>query len=77
MSNPPDWEDDKGMYAWLTAKLDDQLVKGAGAAEVVDPPDFVEEGGAGNGVAAFAVENGENFQFARRQFDRFAAAFPA
>jgi hypothetical protein len=25
MSNLPDWQDDKGMYAWLMAKLDDQL----------------------------------------------------
>jgi hypothetical protein len=25
MNDLPDWQDDQGMYAWLTAKLDDQL----------------------------------------------------
>src|ERR1700674_5361196 len=39
----------------LLAQLHDQLIERAGGAVVVDAPDFVQEGFAGNGIAAFAT----------------------
>ena len=37
----------------LLAQLHDQLIEGAGGAVMVYAPDFVQEGFARNGVAAF------------------------
>ena len=59
------------------AKFDDELVEGAGGTEVIDAPDFVEDGIAGDGVAAFAEKEGEHFEFARGEVEGLCAPKPA
>jgi hypothetical protein len=55
------------------AEFDDELVEGAGGTEVIDAPDFVEDGIAGDGVAAFAKKQGEHFEFARGEVEGLLA----
>jgi len=65
-----------GVFDFL-AQLDHELVEGAGGAVVFNAPDFIEDGVARDGVAAFAPKEGEDFEFARGQFKLVAAAFAA
>ena len=62
-----------GIGLEFLAEFDDELVEGSGGAEVIDAPDFVEDGIAGDGVAAFAKKEGEHFEFARGEIDGLCA----
>lgn len=62
-----------GGVLYFLAQFDDELIKGPGSAVVFDAPDFPEDGIAGNGVAAFTKEQGEDFEFAGREFESFAS----
>jgi len=55
------------------AEFDHELVEGAGGAKVIDAPDFIEDGIAGDGVAAFAKKEGEHFEFARGEVEGLCA----
>src|SRR5262245_43373837 len=55
------------------AELHHELVEGAGGAVVFDAPNFIQDGVTGDGVAAFAPENGENLHLARGEVEGFAA----
>jgi len=62
-----------GIGLEFLAEFDDELVEGAGGTEVIDAPDFVEDGIAGDGVAAFAKKEGEHFEFARGEVEGLCA----
>jgi hypothetical protein len=56
MSNLPDWQDDKRMYAWLMAKLDDQLEAEMAEANKNTDHSAVREWLASDGPALEAAE---------------------
>jgi hypothetical protein len=56
MNDLPDWQDDQGMYAWLTAKLDDQLEAEMAEANKNADHSAVREWLASDGPALEAAE---------------------
>src|SRR5258707_12441821 len=55
-------------------QLNHQLIQRPRGAVVLDAPHFGENGFARHGVAAFAAEDGEDLEFAGREYEAFLAA---
>ena len=66
-----------GLGLDLLAELDDNLVESSRGSVVVDAPNFAENPIAGYRVTAFAVEQSEDGQFARRELETRAVALSA